>query len=197
MCITLVVGGARSGKSTFAENKVKEYGESAVYIATAVITDSGMAERVKKHIEQRPKAWKTIERYKNFDELSNDDDFINAEVVIIDCLTTLITNFMIDSKIDFDDVKKDEVNLLEEKIKDDILKLLDICRNFNKKLVIVSNEVGLGVVPAYYMGNYFRDISGRVNSMVAQKSDNMYFIVSGIPLKLKSKGVNLECSKDF
>ncbi len=197
MCVTLVVGGARSGKSTFAENKAKEYGGNITYLATSVITDESMADRVKKHRAQRPQEWKTIERYKNFSELQNDIDFVNSDTIMIDCITTLITNFMIDSGIDFDNCKVVEVNNLESKIKEEVLNLISLCRNLNKKLIIVSNEVGLGVVPAYYMGNFFRDISGRINSSIAIEADNVYFTVSGIPMKLKSKGVNIKCSEDF
>ncbi len=197
MCVTLVVGGARSGKSTFAENKAKEYGGNITYLATSVITDESMADRVKKHRAQRPQEWKTIERYKNFSELQNDIDFVNSDTIMIDCITTLITNFMIDSGIDFDNCKVVEVNNLESKIKEEVLNLISLCRILNKKLIIVSNEVGLGVVPAYYMGNFFRDISGRINSSIAIEADNVYFTVSGIPMKLKSKGVNIKCSEDF
>ncbi len=197
MCVTLVVGGARSGKSTFAENKAKEYGGNITYLATSVITDESMADRVKKHRAQRPQEWKTIERYKNFSQLQNDIDFVNSDTIMIDCITTLITNFMINSGIDFDNCKVVEVNNLESKIKEEVLNLISLCRNLNKKLIIVSNEVGLGVVPAYYMGNFFRDISGRINSSIAIEADNVYFTVSGIPMKLKSKGVNIKCSEDF
>ena len=197
MCITLVVGGARSGKSTFAEKKAKEYGGNITYIATSVVTDEAMEDRVKKHREQRPSEWKTIEKYKNFNELEKNDDFVLADTIMIDCITTLICNFMIDSGIDFDNCQMDEVNKLESVIKDDVLSLIFLCKKLNKKLIIVSNEVGLGVVPAYYMGNFFRDISGRMNSTIAQVADNVYFTVSGIPMKLKSKGVNVKCSEDF
>ena len=197
MCVTLVIGGARSGKSTFAENKAKEYGGIITYIATAVITDKGMEDRVKKHRAQRPEEWRTIEKYKSFNELQGDKDFLNADTIMIDCLTTLIGNFMVDSGIDFDKCRVEEVNLLEAKIKEEVLSLIFVCKKFNKKLIIVSNEVGLGIVPAYYMGNYFRDISGRLNSSVALEADNVYFIASGIPIKIKDKGVNITCSEDF
>ncbi len=197
MCVTLVIGGARSGKSTFAENKAKEYGGRITYLATSVITDQGMEDRVKKHREQRPKEWKTIERYKNFSELQDNIDFINSDTLMIDCITTLIGNFMFDSGIDFDNCKIEEVNALESKIREDVMSLIFLCRRMNKKLILVSNEVGLGVVPAYYMGNYFRDISGRINSGIASEADNVYFVVSGVPMKLKDKGVNIKCSEDF
>ncbi|QSX06603.1 bifunctional adenosylcobinamide kinase/adenosylcobinamide-phosphate guanylyltransferase [Sedimentibacter sp. zth1] len=197
MCVTLVVGGARSGKSSFAENKAKEYGKNIAYIATSVVTDKSMADRVKKHREQRPNEWKTIETYKNFNTLIDNNDFLSSDTIMIDCITTLICNFMVDSKIDFDNCLMKDVNKLEATIKHDILDLIHICKDLDKHLVIVSNEVGLGVVPAYYMGNFFRDISGRMNAFIAKESDNVYFTVSGIPMKLKSKGVNIHCSEDY
>lgn len=195
--ITFVVGGARSGKSTFAEEKAKKYGGKVTYIATSIICDEGMAERVRKHKAQRPSEWATIEKYNNFDSLSDNDEFINADVILLDCITTMIGNMMFDSKLDFDKCSQEDINILENKIKVNVTELLDICNKFNKKLIIVSNEVGLGLVPSYYMGNYFRDISGRINSLISNRADNVYFTVSGIPLKLKDKGETVKWPGDF
>lgn len=197
MSVTFVIGGARSGKSTYAEQKAKEYGYKVLYLATAVVTDQAMADRVRKHQEQRPKSWSTIEIYSNFMNLINHKEFIESEVVIIDCITTLIGNFMFDSKIDFDNCKADEINSLEMKITDEVLSLMDVCNKNNKKLVIVSNETGMGVVPSYYMGNYFRDMSGRINREIGSKADYMYFIFSGIPIKLKHRGEMVKWPQDF
>lgn len=197
MSVTFVIGGARSGKSTFAEKKVNEYGNKVLYIATAVITDEAMADRVKKHKAQRPETWSTLEMYSNFMDLPNHKEFMEAESIIIDCITTLIGNHMFDSKIDFDSCKSEEVNSLEKNILKEVLNLLDICNKYNKKLVVVSNETGMGVVPSYYMGNYFRDMSGRLNREIASKADFMYFIFSGIPIKLKHKGEMVQWPMDF
>lgn len=196
MSVTFVIGGARSGKSTFAEEKAKEYGDKVLYIATSVVTDEAMADRVKKHKEQRPKTWQTLEMYSNFQSLINYDEFMQSDIILIDCITTLIGNFMMDSKIDFDNCKIDDVNDVEKRIIDNIISLIDICNLHNKKLIIVSNETGLGVVPSYYMGNYFRDMSGRANNKIGQQSDFMYFIFSGIPIKLKHKGEFTEWPQD-
>lgn len=197
MSVTFVIGGSRSGKSTFAEIKANEYGEKVLYIATAVITDQAMADRVKKHKEQRPESWKTLEMYSDFHTLTNFNEFNESDVVLIDCMTTLIGNFMFDSKLDFDNCKIEEVNNLEKRIIANIISLINICNKNNKKLIIVSNETGLGVVPSYYMGNYFRDISGRTNNRIGQESDYMYFIFSGIPIKLKHKGEMVKWPQDF
>ena len=197
MSVTFVIGGSRSGKSTFAENKAKEYGENVLYIATATVTDQAMADRVKKHKEQRPKTWKTLEKYSEFNLLPKHTEFIESEVVLIDCITTLIGNFMVDSKLDFDNCSVEEVNHLEQIISENVMTLIDVCSNNNKKLIIVSNETGLGVVPPYYMGNYFRDMSGRINNRIGRESDYMYFIFSGIPIKLKHQGEMVKWPQDF
>lgn len=197
MSLTFIAGGARSGKSTFAEQKANEYGEKVLYIATAVVTDDAMADRVKKHREQRPKSWLTVEMYSDFKRLSGYKEFADSEIVLIDCITTLIGNYMFDSKINFDACLPEEVNNLEKSITDEIFSLIDVCSTNNKKLIIVSNETGMGVVPPYYMGNYFRDISGRINQKITYKSDFMYFVLSGIPIKLKHKGEMIQWQKDF
>lgn len=197
MSVTFVIGGARSGKSTFAEEKAKEYGNRVLYLATAIVTDQAMADRVKKHKEQRPKSWDTVEMYSNFEKLSEYKEFSECEVVLLDCITTLIGNFMFDSKIDFDNCSADEVNSLETKITKEVESLIDVCNNNNKKLLVVSNETGMGVVPSYYMGNYFRDISGRINREISKSSDFMYFIFSGIPIKLKHRGEMVKWPMDF
>ncbi len=197
MSVTFVIGGARSGKSTFAEEKAKEYGNKVLYLATAIVTDQAMADRVKKHKEQRPKSWDTVEMYSNFEKLSKYKEFLECEVVLLDCITTLIGNFMFDSKIDFDNCSADEVNSLETKITKEVESLIDVCNNNNKKLLVVSNETGMGVVPSYYMGNYFRDISGRINREISKSSDFMYFIFSGIPIKLKHRGEMVKWPMDF
>ena len=197
MSLTFIIGGARSGKSTYAELKAKEYGEKVVYIATAVVTDESMAERVKKHKEQRPQSWGTIEMYSDFDRLVEYKEFMDSEVVLIDCLTTLIGNYMFDSKINFDTCPPEEVNNLEVKITEELFSLINVCKANDKKLIMVSNETGLGVVPPYYMGNYFRDISGRINQKITVAPDFMYFVLSGIPVKLKHKGEMIKWQEDF
>ena len=178
MSVTFVIGGARSGKSTFAELKAKEYSQKVLYIATAVVTDQAMADRVKKHKEQRPSSWHTIEMYSDFRKLTEQKEFIESEVILIDCITTMIGNFMFDSKIDFDTCSAEEVNILEEKITAEVISLINVCNENKKKLIIVSNETGLGLVPSYYMGNYFRDMSGRINNKIGIECDFMYFIFS-------------------
>lgn len=197
MSVTFVIGGARSGKSSFAELKASEYSQKVLYLATATVTDQAMADRVKKHKEQRPSSWDTLEMYGDFKKLIYSEEFIRSEAILLDCITTLIGNFMHESKLNFDSCSPEDVNILEKKITDEVLALISLCNENNKKLIIVSNETGMGLVPSYYMGNYFRDISGRINNLIGQKSDFMYFIFSGIAIKLKHKGEMLKWPQDF
>ncbi|MEF9919014.1 MAG: bifunctional adenosylcobinamide kinase/adenosylcobinamide-phosphate guanylyltransferase [Eubacterium sp.] len=183
--LVFVTGGARSGKSSFAEKAVKEVGvgKKIVYIATAIAFDDGMKDRIRRHRQQRPSEWKTIERYKDYKMMKTDPDFQEADVILFDCLTVMITNNMLDVDIDYDHCTMDEVAKIEDAIKLEVETLLDVCAE--KNLCIVSNELGMGLVPAYKLGNYFRDIAGRMNQLVASRADEVYFTVSGIPMKIK------------
>lgn len=181
--LTFITGGARSGKSTFGESLAMKAEGPVVYIATAVAFDEGMKDRIKHHRERRPAEWKTIERYNNFEALPGDPGFAEAETVLLDCLTVLITNEMMDFDVDYDTVPMEKVWEIEEQIETQVMTALDACRD--KNTIVVANEVGLGLVPAYRMGNLFRDIAGRINQHVAARADEVYFCVSGIPMKIK------------
>jgi len=183
--IIYVTGGARSGKSQIAEKKVTELGGNIAYIATATPFDDGMKDRIKKHQMSRPATWLTIEQYKQFQTLRNLPAYQNADALIFDCITVMITNLMMDVGADFDTLTMDEVNATEKMITDEIKVLLKVVSEDKKHLVIVSNEVGMGLVPAYKMGAYFRDIQGRINQLLAQAADEVYLAISGLPMKLK------------
>lgn len=181
--LRFITGGARSGKSTYAEKLTKSEKGKTVYIATAVPFDEGMQDRIKKHQEQRPSEWKTIEQYKNFFELINNPDFLEADNILFDCMTIMLMNQLMDRNINWETISMDEVNAIEAEITQDVIKLLEILKE--KNTIIVSNEIGLGIVPADYFTRYFRDMLGRLNQLLAQKADEVYLTVSGIPLKIK------------
>lgn len=183
--LILITGGARSGKSTLAEKLAKELGENVVYIATAIPFDEGMIDRIEKHKNSRPKEWVTIEKYKNFNELINNKDFIKADTILLDCITLMITNLLLESGLDFESCSMLDVENVEKSIIDEIEKLLFIVEKSNKRLIIVTNEVGMGVVPTFRLGNIFRDIAGRVNQYLARRAQDVYLTVSGIPIKIK------------
>lgn len=183
--IHLIIGGARSGKSTYAEKCARELSENVLYLATAIVTDEDMAMRIQKHRETRPQSWPTIERFKAFDELVDCLEFQSCEVLLLDCLTIMMTNLMFDEPIDYDHTTPEQLEAVELKIWEEIKKLLCLVRDTEKHLLIVSNEVGMGLVPSYKLGNYFRDISGRMNQKVAAFADEVTFVAVGLPLKMK------------
>lgn len=183
--LVLITGGARSGKSRFAEKMAAEQGEKVVYIATAIAFDEGMKDRIKKHRQDRPGAWGTIERYKDFSAMKEDRAFIESDLILLDCITLMVTNLMLESNLDFDNCPMEDIDALEKNIFKEIVLLLDIIADHYKNAIIVTNEVGMGLVPPYRMGNIFRDIAGRMNQYIAGRADEVYLTVSGIEMKIK------------
>lgn len=177
--ITLVLGGARSGKSSFAEELAQKIGgDKVIYLATAEARDKEMKKRIKHHQKSRNKEWKTIEEPLALGEVlsSISDD----EVVLIDCITIFLTNILFSNssnieEIDFEKKEKIIMNKVEKLIKE----------SKNKEVIIVSNEIGMGVVPSNELGREFRDIAGRTNQYLAQKADEVYITIAGLPVELK------------
>lgn len=184
MSITMVTGGARSGKSTYAEQLAKERGKNIGYIATAVVTDEDMADRIKRHRLSRPKEWTTIEQYRHFDEV-DETLFKGTDLFLLDCVTTMVTNLMFDEEMDYDTCSNEDIQKVEDYIFAEIEKLIERMEKDQKKLIVVTNEVGMGLVPAYRLGSIFRDIAGRVNQYLAMRADEVYFMISSIPMKIK------------
>lgn len=181
----LLTGGARSGKSSFAEKQALQKRGSVVYIATAIPFDEGMRNRIKKHRSSRPAEWTTIEKYKNFKELENNNSFLESDLVLIDCITLMVSNLLLDSCLDFGECSMEEIAELEDKVFLEIKELLDIVVNYDKDLIMVTNEVGMGLVPPFRLGSIFRDIAGRVNQYLAGEAEEVFLLVSGIPVKIK------------
>lgn len=185
MAVTFVVGGARSGKSSYAEQLCKERGKKVCYLATAKVIDKDMEDRVAKHKASRPREWSTIEQYKNFDMIVDQEAFIESDTFLLDCITIMITNIMFDDEIDYDKCNNHVIDEVEKKVFVEIEKLLKTMKKEQKNMIIVSNEVGSGIVPAYRVGSIFRDIAGRVNQYIAKEADEVYHVICGLPQKLK------------
>jgi adenosylcobinamide kinase/adenosylcobinamide-phosphate guanylyltransferase len=183
--VVMVTGGARSGKSAFAEQLCRDTGGMVGYIAAAVITDEDMRARIEMHRARRPAEWPTFERYADFAALEREAEFDGCGTFLLDCVTTMITNHMMDSGLDFDTCAIEAVNELETQIRAQADELLILMRRRGKRLVVVTNEVGQGVVPAYRLGSLFRDIAGRINMHIAREADEVYCMISGLPLRLK------------
>lgn len=198
--ITLVTGGVRSGKSRFGEGLL-EGRDDVLYIATSVITDEEMSQRVKHHQAARNSRWKTFEGYRNLDVAVSGTE---CRAIMLECVSTMITNLIFDragevaqseDKLslarngDLTEVIEgfsgNEVKKLEEFIRGQFTQFIQACRAGGKDAVIITNEVGFSLVSEYKLGRIFTDISGRVNQQLGSLCDEAYLIVSGLPLKLK------------
>ncbi|MBB6214611.1 adenosylcobinamide kinase/adenosylcobinamide-phosphate guanylyltransferase [Anaerosolibacter carboniphilus] len=183
--ITLVTGGARSGKSNFAEELAKTSDMPVAYLATATPFDDGMRDRIKKHRESRPQEWTTYEGFKDLHHVVKD---ISADhgTVLLDCVTIMVTNLMFeDLTIDWDRINHEQIDIIEAGIKEQVFSLLKSIREYNMWSIIVTNEVGMGIVPENRLSRIFGDIAGRINQIIAAEADDVYFTVSGIPMKIK------------
>lgn len=179
--ITLVTGGSRSGKSSFGENLLKEE-DHVLYIATSIITDEEMEERVAIHKCRRNSNWETFEGYKNLKEVIKES---RHRYMMLECATTMITNLIFDKYSDFEHLTRKQIEDLEEEITKEFRDIISVCREFDKELVIITNEVGFGLVSEYKLGRIFTDLSGRINQLLGRLCDEAYLVVCGLPLKLK------------
>ena len=172
--LTLVLGGVRAGKSSYAQRLAAD-GNRVLFVATAEALDKDMKERIKAHQKTRPKAWHTLEEPT---DLSNALTPVlqHYDTVLLDCLTLWVSNLLLRSP----DIQSACKEILSE-----VEALLGVCRKGNASWIIVSNEVGLGVVPATELGRIYADELGRANQLVAAEADEVYFMAAGLPLTLK------------
>ncbi len=176
--LILITGGVRSGKSSFAEKLAAKLGEKIVFIATAQALDEEMEDRITQHRANRPFHWKTYEEPYQVAQVIQQVGQ-STEVVLVDCLTLLISNLM-------QDYREGSSNEdLAHKIIRKIEKIIQESLKCQATIIIVSNEVGLGLVPANPMGRFFRDMLGKANQLIAAQSNRVYLMVSGIPLLIK------------
>lgn len=184
--LILVTGGARSGKSTFAEQTAKTFGKNVLYVATSKPIDDEMQQRIAKHRAQRPAEWETLEVYRDLD-MALAEIIDKKDAVLLDCITIMVTNLMLDECFDWDCLTRDQVQSIEQQIQIQIEKLIVISQGSKVPFILVTNEVGMGVVPPSAIGRDFRDIAGRMNQILAHAADEVYFCVSGIPMKVKGE----------
>ena len=171
MSITFLIGGARSGKSSHAAQLADRAGQNIAYVATCSYIDEEMETRISRHKEDRPKHWHT---YEEFEDLANLLSKIgnNYDAILIDCLTLFISGLLLN---DLDDA------YIEGKMQN----LLNTAKQIKAKVIIVSNEVGLGLHPDTPLGRRFRDLAGRVNQQVARESEEVLFMMAGLGMRVK------------
>lgn len=183
----LVLGGARSGKSGFAQGLAAEAGGEVCFLATAEAGDGEMEERIRRHRRDRPESWETLEL--------TDGVHLGARprkgrVVLMDCFTIYLSNLMAAHGLDWPVEEENrmpgvEVERREREVEERALSLVDALREDARILIVVSNEVGMGVVPPYRLGRIFRDLAGRLNQRLAERADEVYLVAAGLPLRLK------------
>lgn len=173
-CI-LLLGGARSGKSAHAQRLGETLGKKVLFVATAQGLDDEMRVRIEAHRKARPAHWRTLELNgqlgRGIEAQAGD-----ADLVIVDCLTLLVSNLLV--------VGAEPVGA-EERVTSEVTRLIECMDRLEAVFVIVSNEVGLGLVPDNEMGRAYRDLLGRANQMMAARADEVYLMVAGIPVRVK------------
>jgi len=176
MSMTFILGGARSGKSRFAQELAAKLAKRVLFVATGEALDEEMYARIETHKRSRSPTWKTLEAPTDVAKAIR-SKIGDTEVVIVDCMTLLVSNLMGTGDID--------AETLEKKVTAELKELVDFMGTREAHFIIVSNEVGLGVVPAYPAGRVYRDALGMANQMLARNADEVYFMVAGIPIPLK------------
>jgi len=197
----LILGGARSGKSRFAQQMAKGLGEKVLFVATGQPLDEEMASRIEEHKRIRPKNWRILEiDVQVGQELKG--QIGDVEIVLLDCLSLLVSNVILNPSLPLS-LRAERSNLLalragsmknlegidfaeaEKRVMDEIDELIKCIEKHKGIFIVVSNEVGLGLVPENKLGRIYRDLLGKANQLLAQHADEVYFMVSGIPVRIK------------
>ncbi len=173
--ITLILGGARSGKSHHAQQLAKKLSGKVLFVATGEPLDKEMQARIAEHKRARPKNWRTLEIPTGIGKKIA-RQLGDAEVVIIDCLTLLVSNLLRDEP-DYPEAEKIVTSEINE--------LIAGMDKLDASFIIVSNEVGMGLVPETRLGRIYRDLLGKANRLIAQHTNEIYFMVAGMPIEVK------------
>jgi len=205
---SFITGGARSGKSHFAELLAAHPKCPVIYIATAQIWDEEMALRVKKHQQQRPATWRLIEEPRNIRDTLHqlkDEDVI----ILLDCVTLWLTNLLLTGQAqpttpfcpdgeefllkpqNGNDLFNNE---LEPQILDMVKDVAQLAQEIKPQVIFVTNEVGQGIVPETPLSRAYRDLAGRSNQILAHSADHVYMVVAGLPIEIKHSGEKLQAA---
>jgi len=187
----LILGGARSGKSSFAQSLTKRLGKKVLFVATGESLDEEMASRIEEHKKMRPKNWRTLEIATKVGKKLQ-GQIKDADVVLLDCLTLLVSNVILSPSLCHSEGAQrpknlEKINLAEaeKQVMTEMEDLLDCIDKHGGDFIVVSNEVGLGLVPDNKLGRVYRDLLGKANHLLAQHASEVYFMVSGISVKIR------------
>jgi adenosylcobinamide kinase/adenosylcobinamide-phosphate guanylyltransferase len=180
--LILILGGARSGKSTYAQELAKrgerERGGGVIFIATAEAGDEEMRARIKRHRRDRPPGWDTVEAPMQVAVVVAEAG-VGRVAIIVDCLTLLISNLLLAGGEDVD------AERATQRVFREVEGLIEATQATEADVIVVSNEVGMGIVPSIRLGRLFRDITGQAHRLLAAAADEAYFMLAGLPQRLK------------
>jgi adenosylcobinamide kinase/adenosylcobinamide-phosphate guanylyltransferase len=178
--LILILGGARSGKSTYAQQLAQALGqEQVLFVATAEAGDEEMAQRIAAHRQERPAAWRTLETPRQVGAGVR-THLGEARVVLVDCLTLLVSNIIVPLE------RPADLLAATAAVDAEVDALLQVCQDHNITCIVVSNEVGLGLVPDTPLGRMYRDLLGRANQRLAAQAQAVYFMVAGLAIDVKA-----------
>jgi len=178
--LVLLLGGARSGKSDYAQRLAWDLGgEQVLFVATAEAGDKEMEMRIEAHRRSRPQGWRTVEAPTGTAEAMG-GAIEDARAVLVDCVTLLVSNVML--------ALGDETDAARAwgAVARELEGIVDLCAATTATFIVVSNEVGLGLVPDNALGRLYRDLLGRANQLLASRADKVYWMVAGLPLEVKA-----------
>ena len=177
--LILVTGGARSGKSDFTQELARELAQDDVlFVATAEPGDEDMARRIVAHRQSRPAAWRTVEAPRMVGAAIQ--KAAPAKVIVVDCLTLLVSNVLLSLG------EEPDGEAANRAVQDEIRGLIGASNSTQANMIVVTNEVGLGIVPVNSLARLYRDLLGRANATLAQHAEKVYLLVAGLPLEIKS-----------
>jgi adenosylcobinamide kinase/adenosylcobinamide-phosphate guanylyltransferase len=183
--LSLVIGGARSGKSTYAQRLAERLGGRILYIATATVYDDEMRRRIAAHQLDRPPGWQTLEAPTDIAHALQTSG-LAADTILLDCVTLLVSNLLTvppDVADNTQDFAVDEV-AAQKVVGAEVEALLAAVHSGPEHWIVVTNEVGLGLVPPYTLGRVYRDLLGWANQRLASVADEVYLLVAGIAVPI-------------
>ena len=178
----LITGGAGSGKSHFAQELAPRLGGPVLFVATAEAGDEEMRQRIEAHKRRRPAAWRTLEVTSDVGKQIL-EKIGGARVVIVDCITLLVNNIF--NQYSDETGEQIDAPLIEKGVVAEIGELIEGINRVDASFIIVTNEVGLGLVPANRLGRLYRDLLAKANRMLIQAADEVYLMVAGLPVPIK------------
>jgi adenosylcobinamide kinase/adenosylcobinamide-phosphate guanylyltransferase len=181
--LTLVLGGARSGKSAFAQQLASDLHVPVLFVATGVATDEEMAARIEVHRASRPPEWRCVEAPTQVGEALR-CAAADVRVVLVDCLSFLVSNCLVGAGAS---VSPAGEPVVWQRIEGEVAAMLQASRSRGVQLIVVSDEVGMGIVPEYPLGRTYRDLLGRANQRLAREAGAVYLMVAGLPVTVKSR----------